>query len=129
MTITTHKIWGDHRGKLVAIEAGHDIPFDVRRVFFIYGTKSNIDRGQHSHHLTQQYLIPVSGSCKVTLDDGRTKRTFELNEPASGLLQKALVWGTMHDFSDDCVLLVLASEHYNAEDYINDYEEFLALVG
>lgn len=129
MTITMQNIHGDHRGKLIAIESGHDIPFDIKRIFFIYGTKRDIARGQHSHHLTQQYLIAVSGSCKVTLDDGKTSWTFDLSEPNSGLLQDAMIWGTMHNFSDDCVLLVLASEHYDAADYINDYEEFLALVG
>ncbi|NRP95474.1 TDP-4-oxo-6-deoxy-alpha-D-glucose-3,4-oxoisomerase [Marinobacterium sp. xm-g-59] len=124
MSITEHRILGDHRGKLVAIEGQKDVPFDVKRVFYIYGTQPDIPRGKHSHHRTQQYLIAVNGSCKVTLDDGKQKITYELNRPNIGLLQDALVWGTMHDLTADCVLLVLASEHYDEADYILDYEDF-----
>lgn len=126
--ITKHKVLGDHRGKLVALESGIDIPFEVKRVFYIYGTQAGVPRGQHSHHAIQQYLIAVSGSCKVTLDDGSEKKTYELNQPNVGLFQNALIWGEMHDFSEDCVLLVLASEHYDESDYIRDYDDFLKQV-
>lgn len=115
---------GDERGKLVAIESGIHIPFEIRRVFYIYGTQPNVPRGQHSHQKTKQYLIAVNGSCKVTLDNGQSKETHELNRPDIGLFQDAMVWGTMHDFSADCVLLVLADQHYNEADYIFNYEEF-----
>lgn len=128
MSITKHRILGDHRGQLVALEAKNDIPFDVKRVFYIFGTKPDVPRGQHSHHKIQQYLIAVNGSCKVTLDDGKNKTTYELNQPNIGLFQDALVWGSMHDFTPDCVLLVLASETYDGADYIRDYEEFLRAV-
>lgn len=128
MSIQHHKVLGDHRGKLVALESGADIPFEVKRVFYIYGTQAGIPRGQHSHHAIKQYLIAVKGSCKVTLDDGKNKKIYELNQPHIGLFQDALIWGEMHDFSDDCVLLVLASEHYDETDYIRNYDEFLGCV-
>lgn len=129
MSITEHRILGDHRGQLVAIEGQQDVPFEVKRVFYIYGTQQDVPRGQHSHHQTQQYLIAVNGSCKVTLDDGKQKITYDLNQPNIGLLQDALVWGTMHDFTPDCVLLVLANAHYDEADYIRDYDDFLKVVG
>ncbi|RRJ84489.1 sugar 3,4-ketoisomerase [Aestuariirhabdus litorea] len=129
MSITEHRIRGDHRGQLVAIEGLQDIPFEVKRVFYIYGTQPDVPRGQHSHHQTRQYLIAVNGSCKVTLDDGKQKVTYDLNKPNIGLLQDALIWGAMHDFTVDCVLLVMASEHYDEADYIRDYDDFLKVVG
>ena len=119
------KVLGDHRGQLVALEANRQIPFDVKRVFYIYGTQEGIPRGNHSHYKTKQFLVAVNGSCKVTLDNGKEKETFDLNKPNLGLFQDALVWGTMHDFSSDCVLMVLASEHYDESDYIRDYDKFL----
>lgn len=128
MSIFQHKVLGDHRGKLIALESAINIPFEIKRVFYIYGTQPHIPRGQHSHYATKQYLIAVSGSCKVTLDDGKEKKTYDLNAPHIGLFQDALVWGEMHDFSDNCVLLVLASDHYDEADYIRDYDNFLEQV-
>ena len=129
MSIQEHKILGDHRGKLVALESDIDIPFEVKRVFYIYGARPEVTRGQHSYHLIQQYLIAVNGSCKVTLHDGKEKITYNLNKPNRGLFQNALIWGSMHDYSEDCVLLVLASEHYDESDYILDYNYFLKVIG
>lgn len=125
MIVNHHGVFGDRRGSLVAIEGQTDVPFDVKRVFYIYGTHPNFPRGAHAHYETQQYLIAVNGACKVTLDNGQQKTTFDLNQPNIGLFQDALEWGTMHDFSEDCVLLVLASQRYNKADYIHDYDEFL----
>jgi dTDP-4-dehydrorhamnose 3,5-epimerase-like enzyme len=122
------KVLGDHRGQLVALEANRQIPFDVKRVFYIYGTQEEIPRGNHSHHKTKQFLVAVNGSCKVTLDNGKIKETFDLNKPNLGLFQDALIWGSMHDFSSDCVLVVLADEYYDASDYITDYDKFLEVV-
>lgn len=127
-TVTHHKVLGDERGQLVAIESGINIPFEIKRVFYIYGTQPNVPRGQHSHHKTKQYLISVNGSCQVTLDDGKEKATYLLDKPYIGLFQDAMVWGTMHDFSPDCVLLVLANAHYDEADYIRSYEEFKNLL-
>ena len=122
------KVLGDHRGQLVALEANRQIPFDVKRVFYIYGTQEGIPRGNHSHYKTKQFLVAVNGSCKVTLDNGKEKETFDLNKPNLGLFQDALIWGTMHDFSSDCVLMVLADEYYDASDYITNYDKFLEIV-
>ena len=122
------KVLGDHRGQLVALEANRQIPFDVKRVFYIYGTQEGIPRGNHSHYKTKQFLVAVNGSCKVTLDNGKEKETFDLNKPNLGLFQDALIWGSMHDFSSDCVLMVLADEHYDESDYIRDYDMFLEEV-
>lgn len=126
--LTHHKVLGDERGQLIAIESGVHIPFEIKRVFYIYGTQPNVPRGQHSHNITKQYLIAVHGSCKVTLDDGANKETHVLNQPNVGLFQDAMVWGTMHDFSPDCVLLVLANEHYDDADYIRSYDDFKRIV-
>ena len=122
------KVLGDHRGQLVALEANRQIPFDVKRVFYIYGTQEGIPRGNHSHYKTKQFLVAVNGSCKVTLDNGKEKETFDLNKPNLGLFQDALIWGSMHDFSSDCVLMVLADEYYDASDYITDYDKFVEVV-
>lgn len=122
------KVLGDHRGQLVALEANRQIPFDVKRVFYIYGTQEGVPRGNHSHYKTKQFLVAVNGSCKVTLDNGKTKETFDLNKPNLGLFQDALIWGSMHDFSSDCVLMVLADEYYDANDYITNYDKFLEVV-
>jgi len=121
-------VMGDKRGKLIALEENKEIPFVMKRVFYIFGTIENIPRGDHSHYKTKQFLIVVNGSCKVTLDNGKEKETFDLNSRDVGLLQDALIWGTMHDFSEDCVLMVLANDIYDARDYITDYNEFLKVV-
>ena len=130
MIVTTKEfnVLGDYRGQLVALEENRNIPFDLKRVFYIFGTQEGVSRGNHSHYKTKQFLVAVSGSCKVTLDDGYNKETFNLNKPNLGLFQDALIWGTMHDFSSDCVLMVLANEYYDASDYITDYDKFLKEV-
>lgn len=126
--VSFHQVRGDERGQLVAIESGVDIPFNIKRVFYIYGTSAGVPRGNHAHHKTLQYLISVSGSCKVTLDTGIDKKTYTLDKQNAGLLQGVLVWGVMHDFSEDCVLLVLASDYYDESDYIRNYDEFLRCI-
>lgn len=122
------KVLGDHRGQLIALEENRQIPFDVKRVFYIYGTQDGVPRGNHSHYKTKQFLVAVNGSCKVTLDNGKEKEIFDLNRPNLGLFQDALIWGSMHDFSSDCVLMVLADEYYDANDYITNYDKFLEVV-
>ena len=126
--IDKFKVLGDNRGCLIALESNREIPFDLKRVFYIYGTQVNISRGNHSHFKTKQFLVAVHGSCKVTLDDGKIKETFELNRPNFGLFQDALIWGVMHDFSDDCVLMVLADDYYDESDYIKSYDNFLEVI-
>ena len=122
-------ILGDYRGQLVALEENKDIPFEIKRVFYIFGTQSGISRGNHAHYKANQFLIAVNGSCQITLDNGLSnKKTFLLDKPNLGLFQPALMWGAMYDFSDDCVLLVLSDMTYDECDYIREYESFLVEV-
>nr|WP_322939465.1 FdtA/QdtA family cupin domain-containing protein [Pseudomonas sp. s4] len=116
---------GDERGSLVAIEANRHIPFEVKRVYYIFGTQPGVSRGFHAHKNLQQLAVCVTGKCRMLLDDGINKESVWLDSPTKGLLIGNNVWREMHEFSGDCVLLVLASEHYDESDYIRDYEEFL----
>ena len=128
LEIIEFKVKGDERGKLIAVESRVDVSFDIKRVFYIYGTQNDISRGNHSHYKTNQFLICVSGSCKVTLQDAYESKTYQLDRPNKGLLQENMVWGSMHDFSNGCVLLVLADRVYDDSDYIRDYSDFLELA-
>jgi len=118
------KSLGDDRGGLVALENNKEIPFNVKRIYYIFGTKSGVSRGFHAHKALKQIAICVSGSCSMLLDDGRYKETILLDTPTKGVLIEDMVWREMHDFSYDCVLLVLASEHYDESDYIRSYSDF-----
>ncbi|MBP1934771.1 sugar 3,4-ketoisomerase [Ammoniphilus resinae] len=120
---------GDERGLLSVIEGNLTIPFDVKRVFYIYGTKEGIRRGFHAHYKTRQALISVSGSCKVYLDDLKRKDNVTLDSPKKILILEPNDWHEMYDFSPDCVLLVLASHYYDPEDYIRDYDKFVEVYG
>mgnify|MGYP000232894075 FL=1 len=116
---------GDERGCLISLEANKQIPFDIKRVYYIYGTEKNVARGFHAHKQLQQVAVCVAGKCRMILDDGKNREDMWLDSPAKGLLIEDMVWREMHDFSEDCVLLVLASEHYDEADYIRDYDEFI----
>ena len=116
---------GDERGSLVALEAEKSVPFMIKRVYYIFGTKAGVSRGFHAHRKLQQVAICITGSCRMILDDGQQRSEVLLNSPNKGLVIGDLVWREMHDFSKDCVLLVLASEHYDESDYIRDYNDFL----
>lgn len=118
-------VHGDIRGSLVALECTKEIPFTVRRVYYIFGTKADVSRGFHAHRKLKQLLIAVSGSVTILCEHGTEKKKFQLDSPDKGLLIEGLVWREMHDFSSDAVLLVLASEYYSEGDYIRDYGEFL----
>lgn len=120
------QILGDERGSLVAIEQGDGniIPFDIKRVYYIYKTSPGVSRGFHAHRNLQQVAICVAGSCRMVLDDGFNREEVVLDCPTKGLLIQGLLWREMHDFSENCVLLVLASEHYDESDYIRDYSYF-----
>lgn len=122
------KIMGDNRGSLIALEENHNVPFDVKRVYYIFGTKDGVRRGFHAHKNLRQLAISVRGSCSFLIDDGIEKKTFDLDSPTKGLLIEGLLWREMYDFSDDCVLMVLADDYYNSDDYIKEYEKFLDLV-
>lgn len=119
---------GDERGSLVALESEKTVPFAIKRVYYIFGTKLGVARGFHAHRNLRQVAICVTGSCLMVLDDGKTRQETLLNSPTKGLLIDDLVWREMRDFSKDCVLLVLASEHYDEDDYIRDYDEFIKQV-
>lgn len=118
---------GDKRGSLVAIESDRNVPFKVKRVYYIFNTKHDVIRGFHAHIKLRQFLVCVSGSCKILLDNGKEKSEWELNSPQKGLLIKSMIWREMYDFSPDCVLMVLADDYYNEHDYIRNYEEFKRL--
>jgi dTDP-4-dehydrorhamnose 3,5-epimerase-like enzyme len=115
---------GDDRGSLVALEAHKTIPFVIKRVYYIFGTKKNVSRGFHAHQTLRQVAVCVTGRCRMVLDDGRRRDEVWLDSPTKGLLIGNMVWREIHDFSPDCVLLVLASEHYSESDYIRSYEDF-----
>ena len=118
--------FGDERGNLVVVEgSGRDIPFDIKRVFYMYGSDPDIIRGQHANRKTKFVLINVSGTSKVKVDNGEESKIVELNKPRMGLFIDTMVWKDMYDFSEDSVLLVLASEHYDGEEYIRDYDTFI----
>jgi len=119
---------GDDRGQLVAIEEGIDLPFDVRRVYYIYDTLPGVRRGFHAHLKLEQILLCVSGSCKIHLDNGCETAEVVLDKPNEGLYISNNMWREMYDFSEGAVLLVLASEHYDEADYIRNYDAFLEMV-
>ncbi len=119
---------GDDRGGLVALEANKSIPFDIKRVYYIFGTAAGISRGFHAHKALKQVAVCVSGKCRIILDNGKEKAEVWLDSPSKGLLIEDMVWREMHDFSSDCVLMVLASEHYDESDYIRDYSRFIEQV-
>lgn len=116
---------GDSRGMLVALEELKDIPFQIKRVYYMYDTKPEVHRGFHAHRSLQQILICIHGSCKILLDNGSEKKIVSLEKPYEGLYIANDMWREMFDFSDDAVLMVLASEYYDENDYIRDYDTFL----
>lgn len=119
---------GDERGWLTPLEQGREIPFVVRRTYLIYQTRAGISRGFHAHYALEQVVICVSGNCHFIVDDGRARHSYALDSPRTGLYVGPMMWREMHDFSPDCVLVVLASALYDENDYIRDYDEFRRLV-
>lgn len=119
---------GDADGLLVSLQAGGNVPFGVRRVYYIYGTRPGVRRGMHAHWRLEQLVVCTSGSCTFLVDDGTNRQEIRLDSPARGLYLGGVIWREMYDFSPDCVLMVLASEHYDESDYIRDYDEFRRVV-
>ena len=119
----------DRKGNLTVVENGQTLPFDVKRVYYLYDVPGGESRGSHAHKNLEQLIVAASGSFTVTLDDGTQKRSFFLNRPYQGLYVKPGMWRDLDDFSSGSVCMVLASEVYQAEDYIRDYEEFLTFRG
>ena len=118
----------DPRGNLTVGEANKNIPFDIKRVYWLYDVPGGECRGGHAHKQIKEILIAVSGSFHVTLDNGKEKQTFLLNHPYQGLLIDTKTWRTLDDFSSGAVCVVLASDFYDENDYIYDYNDFLQYI-
>ena len=131
MQITKYnfQLHGDDRGQLIALEEYKDIPFRIRRVYYMYDTAEGVVRGLHAHKSLEQILICIHGSCKILLDDGTEKEVVPLSDPSVGLYVANNIWREMFDFSPDAVLMVLASEPYDESDYIRDHSAFLRFIG
>jgi len=127
-TLQEFKTLGDERGSLIAIEQGYNAPFEIKRVYYIFDTKEGVERGFHAHINLKQIAIAIKGSCTFVLDDGKKREEIKLDNPSKGLFIEGLIWREMKDFSSDCVLVVLASEHYDENDYIRDYSKFVEEV-
>ena len=120
---------GDERGHLVIVEGGKEIPFDIKRVFYIYGSGRDVVRGQHANRKSEFVLINVVGTSKVKVKDGEgNEAIYCLNRPHTGVYLPNMVWKDMYDFSEDSVLLCIASTNYDASEYIRDYEEFVRII-
>lgn len=126
-TIVTLDKHHNRRGNISIVENNRAVPFDVRRVYYLYDIPGGESRGGHAHRALHQLIVAASGSFTVTLDDGRVKRTFLLNRPYQGLLVVPGIWRELDDFSSGSVCLVLASEVYDEDDYIRDYKQFIDL--
>ncbi len=126
INIIDFPVLGDERGALVALEANRQLPFDIKRVYYIYGTEKGAARGFHAHKALKQVAICLKGSCRFVLDDGNERGDVLLDNPAQGLLIQSFIWREMYDFSEDCVLMVLADQYYDESDYIRDYRKFLS---
>ncbi|KAB7769397.1 sugar 3,4-ketoisomerase [Xanthomonas maliensis] len=119
---------GDHRGLLVSLEQERNVPFEIRRVYYLFGTHQGVHRGQHAHRRLNQLAVALHGSVTLLLDEGAGPSEVVLDDPAHGVLLGRMVWRDLYDFSPDCVLMVLADQHYDPDDYIADYDEFLSEV-
>ncbi len=119
---------GDERGKLVVIEGAQAIPFEIKRVFYIYDSDSTVIRGQHANRESEFVLINVAGKSKVRITDGKEEIVVELDKPMMGVYIPKMIWKDMYDFSKDSVLLVLASTHYDGSEYIRDYDEYVRAI-
>ncbi|AHC34407.1 MULTISPECIES: FdtA/QdtA family cupin domain-containing protein [unclassified Pseudomonas] len=122
------QVLGDERGQLVVLEAQKNVPFDIKRVYFLMGTRPGVSRGFHAHRELLQAAICVSGQCRMLMNDGLKIEEVILNSSSKAIFIDKMIWHEMHDFSSDCVLLVLASDFYNEQDYIRDYSEFIGLL-
>ena len=129
VTIHRMRLIHDMRGDLSVGEFDRDIPFDVARYFIVFNVPSADVRGEHAHRECKQFLLCVKGSCSVVVDDGRNRAEFELHEPNVGLLLPPMIWATQYKFSPETVLLVFASHHYDPDDYIRDFDQFLREIG
>ncbi len=121
-------VHGDKRGKLVALESLSDIPFEIKRIYYMFDTLPNESRGFHAHSRLEQVVIAMDGACRFVLDDGKKRESVVLNRPDEGLYIGPGMWREMHDFSYGCKLVVIASEHYDEKEYIRNYDDFLNIL-
>jgi len=124
-TMINFKVHGDHRGSLVALEKGNGFLFDIKRVFYIFGTERYAIRGKHAHKKVEQLIVCISGSCEFIFDNGKKREKVYLNSPTVGFYIKNMVWNEFSNFSDDCIVLVFASHEYDESEYIKNYDEFI----
>lgn len=122
--ILNFKDLGDERGRLVVIEGNQDIPFDIKRAFYIYGSDATVKRGQHANRESEFVLVNVAGKSKVRITDGENESIVELDKPMKAVYIPKMIWKDMYDFSEDSVLLVLANTHYNGKEYIRNFDEY-----
>lgn len=119
---------GDDRGSLISLEHNNNIHFDIKRVYYMFNTLDDVRRGCHAHRNLKQLVIAVRGSCRFILDNGRERIELLLDNPAQGLLLDSMIWREMHQFSEDCVLMVLADQVYDEYDYIRSYSDFIEIM-
>lgn len=119
------KTLGDDRGSLISLEQNKNIPFEIKRIYYIFGTKENVSRGFHAHKKLKQLAVCVRGSCRFVMDNGTQKEEIILDSPDKGLVIDTMQWHEMHDFSEDCIIIVLASDFYDESDYIRNYDDFM----
>ncbi len=122
------EVHGDKRGKLVSLESEKNIPFEIRRVYYIFDTLPEESRGQHAHRTLEQLVVAIDGSCQFVLDDGKERTEIWLNRPDVGLYIGKNMWREMKHFSYGCKLMILASDYYDEKEYIRDYDEFLRKI-
>jgi dTDP-4-dehydrorhamnose 3,5-epimerase-like enzyme len=122
------KTLGDERGSLIALEENYNAPFEIKRVYYIFDTKEGVRRGYHAHKNLKQIAIAVKGECTFVLDNGLERKEIVLDNPNKGLFIEGLIWREMYNFSEDCVLMVIASEYYDESDYIREYSKFIEEV-
>jgi len=121
-------VMGDHRGKLTAIESLRDVPFEIKRIYYLYETLEGVPRGFHAHRELKQVAICLTGSCRMVVSDGVSTQSVWLDTPGKGMVIDNMIWHEIYDFSSDCMLLVIADDYYNEDDYIRSKVEFLRIV-
>jgi dTDP-4-dehydrorhamnose 3,5-epimerase-like enzyme len=119
---------GDERGSLIALDKISGLPFDIKRVYYVFDTKPGVARGYHAHKKLHQMAVCLSGSCCMVLDDGVNRESIIMNSTSVGIDLPPMLWHEMHDFSADCILLVVANDYYYEDDYVRDYKEFKKMV-
>jgi dTDP-4-dehydrorhamnose 3,5-epimerase-like enzyme len=122
------RVLGEQDAPLVALESNRNVPFLIKRVYYLFGTREGVERGFHAHKRLRQLMICVRGRCKIILDDGNQRSEMSLDRPSIGLYIAGPVWREICEISQDCVILVLADEYYDENDYVRNYDDFLRMI-